>query len=196
MIITEASNHVCHSCSPYLFAEERVEGAEQEGDTCREGYKGIHVGTAMNQLLPGCHVELPAAVDQVQQRDDEHRLVGRIARTYPEPAHRDSHHQQGEQPRDGYLVPQRGIGSALDSLHIAVFLDHHVVAYLAQFVLHLLQSDPLRVIFHQRRTGRQIDGNRLDAVERIEFLLDAGRAASAHHAEYGNCLLFHFWVQR
>ena len=67
------------SCSPYLFAEERVEGAEEEGDACGEGHQRVHIGTAVNQLFPRCYEELPSAVDEVQQRDDEHRLIGRIA---------------------------------------------------------------------------------------------------------------------
>ena len=66
------------SCAPYRFAPERVEGAEEKRDACREGHEGVHIGRQVDELFPGCCVELSSAVDEVGQRDDEHRLVLRI----------------------------------------------------------------------------------------------------------------------
>ena len=92
--------------APHLFAEEGVEGAEQEGDARGECHERVHVGAAVDELLPGCDVELPSAVDDVQQREDEHRLVGEVVSLSQHyPMHRDSHHQQGEEPGDDNLVP-------------------------------------------------------------------------------------------
>ena len=109
--------------------------------------------------------------------------------------HRNGHHEQGESPRGDDFVAQGGVVAVLDGFHIAVFLDHHVVADFAQFVLHLLEGNLGRVVFHQCRPRWQTDGSRLNAVEFVEFLFDAGRAACAHHPEYSDCLFFHNWVQ-
>ena len=80
----------------------------------------------------------------------------------------------------------------LNGFHIAVFFNHHVVANLAEFVLHLFKGYPLGIVFHQCGSCRQVYDGGLNAVECIQFLLDAGRAASAHHAEYCNRLFLHF----
>lgn len=52
----------------------------------------------MQQLSCGIHIELSATVQDIQQGEDQHRLVGDIACTYIDPTHGDSHHQQGEDP--------------------------------------------------------------------------------------------------
>ena len=142
--------------TPYLLTPESVKRAEDEADTCRKCHQRVHVGRTMYQLFPGNHVELPSAVENICQGDDEHRLIGHIALPHADPAHRERHHQQGKPPRHHHLVSQRCVGSSFDGLHITVILDDHVVADGSQRLLHLFQRDALGIVFHQCSSGRQV----------------------------------------
>ena len=144
--------------APDGLAPERVEHAEEERHGGAQGHQRVHIGRGVDELLPRRRVELSAAVDDVEQGQDETHLIGQHrgshaalrcrGRTYIYPPHGDGHHQQGEEPRQHHLAQQRGVLPALDGLHVAVFLNHHVVAYLPQLGFHLLQGDAAFVVLH------------------------------------------------
>ena len=125
--------------APYLSPIKGVETAEEEADARREGYEGVHIGRAVQQLLPGIDEELSPTVEEVQQREDQHGLVGNGCSANLEPTHGDGHDEEGEAPGGGHLIPERTVSLSLDGLHIAVFIDHHLIANSADGLAHLLE---------------------------------------------------------
>ncbi len=101
----------------------------------------------MAELPPGRGEELPAAVHQVGQRQQEARLVGGVA-LHADPTHADAHDEQGEEPRQRYAAAQQRQGLTFDGLYVAVLLNDHVVANAVEGGFHLFQAHAGTVVAH------------------------------------------------
>ena len=88
------------SCSPEAIAPKGVEAAEDKRNTGGECHKGVHIGGTVQELSSRITVETPSAVTQIEQRDDEHHLVFRIAVSHRNITHCHQHDHEGKAPRE------------------------------------------------------------------------------------------------
>ncbi len=99
-------------CSPHLFAEEGIEGTEEEGDEGAECHERIHVGGMMLELLPRRNIKLATAIQHIRQSQEQTNLVGErtvhAVRLHAngDPSHGESHGEDGEEPRQEGLALQ------------------------------------------------------------------------------------------
>ena len=146
---------------------------EEEGDEGAECYERIHVCRMMQKLLPGGNIKLFAAVEQVGECQEQTNLIGEGTRmmsrgnaiwnhilfhTQGNPAHGETHGQDGEEPGSEGSAAQEGELTAVDFLHASVAFDNEVVTGIADFPFHIFQRDDVGVIIYQGSSARQ--GNR------------------------------------
>ena len=109
------------------------------------------------------------------------------------PAHGETHGQDGEEPGSQGSAAQEGELTSVDFLHASVAFDNEVVAGIADFPFHIFQRDDVGVIIYQGSSARQGNRGGVDAIERLQFLFNIGRAYAASHAYYWNCF-FHLFL--
>ena len=127
----------------------------------------------MQELLPGGNIKLFAAVEQVGECQEQTDLVsegtgmmsrGNAIRNHilfhaqGNPAHGETHRQDGEEPGGEGSAAQEGELTSVDFLHASVAFDNEVVAGVADFPFHIFQRDNVGVIIYQGSSARQ--GNR------------------------------------
>ena len=164
--------HSAHA--PNLFAPKGVEGGEEEGNGGGEGYEGVHVGGLVEQLAPGGDVEAASAEDEVGQGKQQGGLVGEGGAAQTDPAHGDSHREEGEEPGQERAAAESDVGAALDGLHAAVGFDDKVETNAVDGCLHLFERDGRRVVVDESGAACERHGGRLDATEAVERALHVG----------------------
>ena len=127
----------------------------------------------LKELLPGGNIKLFAAVEQVGECQEQTNLIGEGTRMMSRgnairnhilfhaqrnPAHGETHRQDGEEPGNEGSAVQKSELTAVDFLHASVVFDNEVVAGVADFPFHIFQRDNVGVIIYQSSSARQ--GNR------------------------------------
>ena len=177
--------------SPERITPKGIENAENKGDNRRHSHEHIHACCEMTQLFPSRDIELPATENHTSEGNNEHSLVGNICIPHSNPAHRHRHTEQRQHPRQHHLAAQEHETAMLNLLDRAVIFYHEVVSGSRHLVLHLLQRDYSRVIFHLCRASRQRYGHIFNTVETTQFALHIGRTNSTHHSDNRYILLLH-----
>ena len=158
-----------------MLAPKGVEGGEEDGNGGGEGHEGVHVGGLVEKLAPGGDVEAASAEDEVGQGKQQGGLVGEgggAAQT--DPAHGDSHREEGEEPGQEGAAAEPDVGAALDGLHAAVGFDDKVEANAVDGRLHLFERDGRRVVVDKGSAACERHGGRLDAMEAAQLALHVG----------------------